>query len=145
CDVILCCDDSMPSTIRAIESLLGQRDSIVILHLVDDGGDGRQTVARFRHHWNVRVHHNPVRIGIWASLHQLVPKLVTNYVAIQMPHACSWPHRIAFSVNTLELHGGDFLGAAVATKSGLALPELMEVYHRRSVAPETLVIRRAAL
>src|SRR4051812_3973693 len=98
CDVVICCADSAPSTEQAIRSVMEQDGAIPIIHLVDDGGGGAPLVAQFARHWNVVIHRNPTPRGLFATLHELLPELRTEFVAIQEVGTISHRDRLATSV-----------------------------------------------
>ena len=47
CDVVLCCTETTSEADLAVQSLLGQRDAHLIIHLVDDGGGLQGVVLSF--------------------------------------------------------------------------------------------------
>ncbi len=145
CDVILCCAESSSHVDQAVDSALSQRNAQTFLHLVDDGGGGSEVVNRHAGRGHVFTYANPIRQGTFRTLHTLLPRLRSSYVAIQDPGTASTPNRIWHSVGMLESDGGEFLAAPVETPDGLIRPERPRPAYRRYLPPQTLVCRRASL
>jgi hypothetical protein len=145
CDVVVCCADSAPPTEQAIRSALEQDGAIPIIHLIDDGGGGAPLVARFARQWNVVVHRNPSPRGLFATLHELLPELRTEFVAIQEVGTISHRDRLATSVAALVSRGAEILAAPLATPSGTVQPHQLIGAFRRDLPTPTLVFRRASL
>jgi Glycosyl transferase family 2 len=145
CDVVICCADSAPPTEQAIRSALEQDGAIPIIHLIDDGGGGTPLVAQFARHWNVVVHRNPNPRGLFATLHELVPELRTEFVAIQEVGTISHRDRLATSVAALVSRGAEILAAPLVTPAGTVRPREPGRAFRRDLPTPTLVFRRAAL
>jgi hypothetical protein len=147
CDVVLCCTDATDatdSTDAAVRSVLAQLDVAVTLHLVGDGG-GEELLRRYGNRPNVLLHRNPTRQGLFRTLHDRVPYLRSDFVAVQDPATTSRPRRLADSVQHLTDYGADLLAAAMQTPDGIERPLLPGKSYGRAVAPETLVFRRSAL
>jgi hypothetical protein len=144
-DVVICCADSAAPTERAIRSALEQDGAIPIVHLVDDGGAGAPLVARYARHWNVVLHRNPAPRGLFATLHELLPELRTEFVAVQKVGTISHRDRLATSVAALVSRGGEILAAPLATPAGTVRPRQPGRAFRRDLPTPTLVFRRAAL
>jgi Glycosyl transferase family 2 len=145
CDVIVCCDESTDHAERAILSVMAQEGVVTIVHLVDDGGGGAALVKRFAGRWNVVTHENPRRRGLFATLHDLLPHLRSEFVAIQDPTTVSHPKRIATAVGLLVGEGAEILAAPVQTPSGIVQPRRPGRAYRRYLTSPTLVFRRASL
>jgi glycosyltransferase involved in cell wall biosynthesis len=145
CDVLVCCPDSSEQADRAVRSVLEQEGVPLIVHLVDDGGGGDGLVRRYGGRAGVVTHRNPSRRGTFATLHDLVPRLRSEYVAIQDPATVSRPGRFSSSLRIIESRGADLMGAAIQTPAGLVVPEPAGREYRRYVPPQTLVFRRACL
>jgi hypothetical protein len=145
CDVLICCTDSAPTTELALRSALEQDGAIPIIHLVDDGGGGAPLVAQFARHWNVVIHRNPTPRGLFATLHQLLQELRTEFVAIQEVGTLSHRDRLATSVAALVSRGAEILAAPLATPAGTVLPREPGRAFRRDLPAPTLVFRRATL
>jgi glycosyltransferase involved in cell wall biosynthesis len=145
CDVVLCCDESSAEAARAIQSVLDQKGTHVFLHLVDDGGGGAEVVGRYAGFNHVFTYTNPVRRGAMRTLHELVPRLRSSYVAVQDPGTVSTPERLRSAVTMLEAHGAEILAAPVNTPSGLIFPERPRTEYRRYLPLQSLVCRRASL
>jgi hypothetical protein len=145
CDVVICCADSAPATEKAIRSALEQDGAIPIVHLVDDGGSASSLIAQFARHWHVVIHRNPMRRGLFATLHDLLPKLRTEFVAIQEVGTISHRDRLATSVDALVSRGAEILAAPLATPAGTVQPREPGGAFRRDLPTATLVFRRAAL
>jgi hypothetical protein len=145
CDVIICCADSAPSTAHTIRSALEQDGAIPIIHLVDDGGYGGPLVAQFARHWNVVIHRNPTPRGLFATLHELLPELRTEFVAIQEVGTISQRDRLATSVAALVSRGAEVLAAPLATPAGTVRPRETGSVFRYALPTATLVFRRATL
>jgi GT2 family glycosyltransferase len=145
CDVVLCCVDASAETDRAVRSVLDQEGAVPVLHLVDDGGGAAELVHRYRNQRGVISHLSPFRRGPLATLHDLVPQLESEYVAIQDPATVSRPGRLRACVGWLVEHGADLLAAGLETPAGVVFPEAPNGGYRRFVPAPTLVFRRAAL
>ena len=145
CDVVVCCADSTPRTEQAIRSALDQDGAIPIIHLVDDGGGGMPLVAQFARHWNVVIHRNPTPQGLFATLHELLPELRTEFVAVQQVGTVSHRDRLATSVAALVSRGAEILAAPLATPAGVVRPREPGRAFLRDLPTPTLVFRRAAL
>jgi glycosyltransferase involved in cell wall biosynthesis len=144
CDVVLCCNDSSQRTERALRSVLDQKSAVTHLHLVDNGGGGRQIAERYQHVGNVTVHTQPVAKSPLATVHDLIDRMHTDFIAIQDPRTVSRPYRICYSVGLLREYGGDLLGGGVHTPRGTAMPRTPAARYARYLPPETLVVRRAS-
>jgi hypothetical protein len=145
CDVVVCCEDASEKTDRAVRSVLGQQGAVAIVHLVDDGGGGKALLERYQDRWNVVTHYHPVRLGLFETLHELVPGLRSEYVAVQDTRTTSHPDRLSYSLAVLMEHGADLLAAALQCNEGIILPQEPRNAHRWYMPSETLVFRRAAL
>jgi hypothetical protein len=144
CDVVMCCTDATAQTDAAVRSVLAQEDVAVSLHLVDGGG-GAELLSRYGHLENVHVHRNPAPRDLFRTLHELVPHLHSEFVAVQDPATTSRPRRLVDSVWHLVDYGADFLAAAVQTPDGVERPLVPGRSYGPAVPSETLVIRRSAL
>lgn len=144
CDVVLCCSDSSPETERALRSVLNQQSALTLVHLVDHGGGGRELVERYASCGTVTVHHTPVPRSPLATVHDLIDRLHSEYIAIQDPRTVSRPFRISHSVGLLEERGGEILGAGLRTARGEVHAVAPAASYARYLPLETLVIRRAA-
>ena len=122
CDVVVCCADSAPPTERAIRSALEQDGAIPIVHLVDDGGGGAPLIAQYARRWNVVIHRNPAPRGLFATLHELLPELRTEFVAVQEAGTISHRDRLATSVAALVSGGWEILAAPLVTPAGTVRP-----------------------
>ena len=145
CDVVLCCSDSSPQTEHALRSVLDQKSAVTLVHLVDNGGGGRELAERYAHCGTVAVHHNPVPKSPLATVHELVERLSSGFIAIQDARTVSEPYRISYSVGLLEEHGGDLLGAGLRAGARVIRPVEPTDRYDRYLPAETLVIRRASL
>jgi Glycosyl transferase family 2 len=145
CDVVVCCNESTEQAERAIFSVLAQEGVVTIVHLVDDGGGGAALVRRFTGRWNVVPHENPRRRGPFATLHDLLPHLRSEFVAIQDPTTVSHPKRVATAVALLIADGAEILAAPLQTPSGIVRPRHPGHAYRRYLTSPTLVLRRASL
>ena len=145
CDVVICCADATDSADAAVRSVLAQKDVVVSLHLVDDGGGGAELLRRYGDRANVLLHRNPTRQGLFRTLHDRVPSLRSEFVAVQDSATTSRPQRLGDSVRHLVDYGADLLAAAMQTPEGVERPLLPGRSYGRAVPPETLVFRRAAL
>ena len=145
CDVVLCCTETTSEADLAVQSLLGQRDAHLIIHLVDDGGGGAEITRRYAGARHVFTYGNPVRRGPLRTLHELVPRLRSAYVAFQDPKTISSKERIRSAVSVLEAYGAEFLAAPVRTPSGIVYPERPSEAYRRYLPLQSLVCRRASL
>jgi glycosyltransferase involved in cell wall biosynthesis len=145
CDVVICCSEASPEADRAVQSALDQRGAHIFLHLVDDGGGGSELVRRYAGRSHVHTYRNPTRKGTLRTLHTLVPRLRSAYVAVQVVGTISTPERIRNSVAMLEAYGGEFLGASVRTPAGLIRPAQPRADYRRFLPLSTMVCRRASL
>ncbi len=144
CDVVLCCSDSSPETEHALRSVLDQKSALTLVHLVDNGGGGRELIQRYAHCGTLTVHHNPVPKSPLATVHELVDRLHSEYIAIQDPRTISKPYRVSYSVGLLEEHGGDILGAGLGMGATVIRPAEPSDRYARYLPAETLVIRRAS-
>jgi GT2 family glycosyltransferase len=142
--VVICCQDASEKTDRAVRSVLAQQGTAPIVHLVDDGG-GKKILQRYRDRWNVLTHHHPAPLGLFETLHELVPRLRTEFVAIQDTQTTSHPDRLSYSVGLLIENGADLLAAALQSPKGIILPQEPQATYRDYVPSQTLVFRRAAL
>ena len=77
---------------------------------------------RFTGRWNVVTHRNAVRRGPFPTLHDLSPRLRSEFVAIQDPTTVSHPGRVAAAVGLLVAHGAEILAAPLQTPSGIVRP-----------------------
>ncbi len=145
CDALVCCDESTEQAERAILSALAQKGVVTIIHLVDDGGGGAALVRRFAGRWNVVTHRNAAPQGAFATLHDLLPKLRSEFVAIQDPTTVSHPGRLATAVGLLLSHGAEILAAPLQTPRGVVRPREPGGAYRRYLTSSTLVFRRASL
>ena len=124
--------------------MLDQKSAVTLVHLVDNGGGGRELIQRYAHCGTVSVHHNPVPKSPLATVHDLVERLHSEFIAIQDPRTVSKPYRVSYSVGLLEEHGGDILGAGLRTAGGDVRPVEPTDRYDRYLPAETLVIRRAS-
>ncbi len=145
CDVVLCCDESTSQTDRAVQSVLDQKGADVFLHLVDDGGGGAEIVGRYAGLNHVFSYTNPIRRGALRTLHELLPRLRSSYVAVQDPCTVSVPERLRSAVSMIEAYGAEILAAPVKTPSGLIFPQRPRTEYRRYLPLQSLVCRRASL
>jgi glycosyltransferase involved in cell wall biosynthesis len=145
CDVVVCCPDSSALTDRAVRSALEQDGANVSVHLVDDGGAAAEILARYGNHRNVVLHRNSTPQGTFATLHDLIPALESEFVAVQDPRTISHRERIRASVGILAEQGADVAGASLDTRSGEIRAEPPGREFRRYIPPQTLVFRRASL
>lgn len=145
CDVVVCCEESTDQAERAILSVMAQEGVVTIVHLVDDGGGGAALVRRFAGRWNVVIHENARRRGLFATLHDLLPQLRSEFVAIQDPATVSHPKRVATAVGFLIAEGAEILAAPLETPSGVVQPRPPSHAYRRYLTSPTLVFRRASL
>lgn len=145
CDVIICCHEDSEAADHALRSVLEQQGAIAIIHLVDDGGGASRLLERYAGSWNVVVHRNATRRGAFATLHDLLPVLHTEFVAIQDPATVSLPTRIRQAVTRLESTGAEILAAPMQTQAGTFEPRLPGLCYERCLPAETLVMRRASL
>jgi glycosyltransferase involved in cell wall biosynthesis len=145
CDVVLCCNESGTDVDRAIESVLNQKGVHIFLHLVDDGGGAAEVVGRYSGLHHVFTYTNAIRQGALRTLHELVPRLRSSYVAVQYPGTLSTPERLRSAVSMLEAYGAEILAAPVNTPSGLVFPERPRIQYRRYLPLHSLVFRRASL
>ena len=143
--MVVCCHDSSAEAERAILSVLDQDRAIAIVHLVDDGGGGAPLVRRFAGRWNVVTHQNPSRKGPLAALHDLLPSLRSEFVAIQDAATVSHRDRVATSVGRLVKDGADIVATPMATPSGVVRPRPPGIAYRRIAAWPTLAFRRDSL
>lgn len=142
---MVCCEDASKQTQRTIRSALEQDGAIPIVHLVDDGGGAGPLLQRYRNHWNVVSHRNPVRKGLYATLHDLLPELRSDFVAVQHAGTISHPNRISSSLGLLLSGGGELLAAPMETAAGVVPARAPGRSYRRYVPSPTLVFRRASL
>src|SRR5262245_19731718 len=145
CDVVMACSDSDPETERAVRSVLDQQSAEVILHLTDDGGGGAPLIERFRGFSGVVAHRNATPRGLLGTLHDLLPHLRSDYVALQTSTSMSLPSRICSSVGILEETGADIAAAPLRLPEGEVAPTPIGMSYRRCLPPETLVFRRSSL
>ena len=124
---------------------LEQDGAIPIVHLIDDGGGGAPLIARYARHWNVVIHRNPAPRGLFATLHELLPELRTEFVAVQEAGTISHRDRLATSVAALVSGGWEILAAPLLTPAGTVRPREPGRTFRRDLPTATLVFRRAAL
>ena len=144
CDVVICCSDSSPQTELALRSVLSQADAVTQVHLVDNGGGGRELAQRYAQSGNVTVHRNLTPQTTLATVHDLIDRMRTQFIAIQDTRTVSRPFRVSYSVGLLEEHGGDILGASLRTATGDVRPRAPSDSYARYLPSETLVIRRAS-
>jgi hypothetical protein len=145
CDIVMCCADSSELTDRAIRSALDQEGANIVLHLVQNGGQAAELVARYELDGRVVLHPNEAARGTFETLHRLVPFLKTDFVAVQDPQAVSHPERIRNSVWALAEQGADILAASVNTPAGTIQSQEPGTHFRRYVPPQSFVFRRASL
>jgi GT2 family glycosyltransferase len=145
CDVITCCDDDSEQTNRAVRSVLAQQGAEAIIHLIDNGGSGKDLLFRYCDRRNVLTHSQPVRLGLFEALHELVPHLRSEYVAIQDARTTSHSDRLSYSVAMLTEYGGDLLASALQCPNEKILPQKPEDNYQAYVPSPTLVFRRASL
>ena len=145
CDVVIACDDSGPETERAVRSVLEQRSAAVVLHLTDDGGGGAPLLERFGGLPDVVTHRNTTPKGLFGTLHDLLPHVRSDYVALQTSTSISLVSRICYSVGTLEATGADIAAAPLRLPGGEVAPPPPGKGYGRWIPPETLVFRRSSL
>lgn len=145
CDVVLCCTDSGEESKRAIASVLQQDGVCPILHLVDDGGGGREVIGQFANRADVIIHRNPISRGLFATLHDLVPKLRTPFVALQDVQSTSRPNRLHDSLKLMDEQGLEIVAAGLATPANTFVPRRPGSPYQRCFPPHSLLFRRATL
>ena len=146
CDVLIPVESPDLHTQRAIESALAQEDTCVTTHLLCCDWVTRRWADRFRSDVRIRMHLRMREQTFYSKVHELLPSLSQPFLAIQNPHTASLPHRIAYSVRTLDHKGADILGTAVRSSAGITRPQSPSggSYHH-FLPPSTLVFRRASL
>ena len=144
CDVVVACPDSGELTKAAIESVLAQRDAVVIAHLVDFGNAGG-LLEQFSSHWNVRIHRATAGRPLLSVVHDLIQHLETPFIALQSGTSTSLPYRISKSTAALIRLGAEIFAAPALYGSNQLDAEQPQPKHgyRRYVPTSTLVFRRA--
>lgn len=144
CDVLICLDEPSDLAAAAVQSVLDQERVYPVVHLVDCRGRAGDWFERFSRHSNVVTYAPGSARGDLEWAHQLVPRFQTPYVALQSADSVSRPDRLLQSLRILDDTGGEILGAAVQCGASVETPlRPRHDIHRRFVAPETLVFRRA--
>jgi hypothetical protein len=143
CDVIVCCHEATDQPAMSIQSVLDQDDVMSILHIVCDGGDIENLLQRFAGQTNVVIHRNEKRLGLYASLHKIVPFCQTPFIAIQHIATISRLGRLRRSLRILDDTGGEILSAGVANHGIDITPKTPDAHYTRYAPPESLVFRRA--
>lgn len=115
CDVVLPFFGLTEYAEQALQSVLEQQDSEVVVHLIDDAS--REPVDdflnRWRNHPQVRVYRNRENIGQYASFNNVAEYFETDLVAVQDGDDISLPHRFTAAASLLHYSGGEFFGGAV--------------------------------
>ena len=143
CDVFVCCADSSPQTQQSVDSLLNQRGAVTIIHLIDDGGGASRLAEHFEGLWNVVVHRNDRRRGLFASVQDLVACCQTQFIALHDAKCFSFPERIRLAVAALEAQGGELLATNLQSSTGEVPATKPEPWYGRYVPWPTIVLRRA--
>jgi hypothetical protein len=117
CDVVLPFHGQLDFARQAIESVLEQQGTSVVVHLVDDASpeDASGFLQEWKRHPRVRTYRNAQNIGQFASFNNVFPFLETELVAIQDADDISLPHRLHHAGNLLRLCQADVFGSACET------------------------------
>jgi hypothetical protein len=146
CDVVIWCAGPPAQTAAAIQSTLDQQDVLPMLHLVHDGGGGADLAHSFARLPNVRAHRcRPSTNDLFGALHDLIPDLRTDYVAVQDSSTTSRPFRLSYAVQSLDEHGAEILATGIRAGNRTVSPVEPGTAYRRYVPQQTLVFRRASL
>lgn len=117
CDVVLPFHGQLDFVRQALESLLEQQGTRVVVHLVDDASseDTVGFLQEWKTHSRVRTYRNVRNIGQFASFNNVSPFLETELVAVQDADDISLPHRLHRAGNYLRLTSADVYGSACET------------------------------
>lgn len=144
CDVVIFCEDSSDATDRAIRSVLEQQDVIPLLHLCGRVEAG-ELLEKYSRHADVVVHPVREQRSVYDVIHDLIPSLHTQFVAVQDARSVSRGDRLKCSLAAMHDHGLDIVGCAVKTPNGTIEPQQPSTHSERFVASEGLLFRRASL
>ena len=147
CDVFVDCGGNADEMRRSIASLLEQRHVTLILHLVlsedrSSEDDYRQLISDLTSVGNVEVHRSAGR-GFVRSVHDLVPKTRSEFIAFQHRAGVSMPNRFSDLLRKLALSGADYAGSAMKTPKGLVSAKSPSNDFGESIPWPTLIFRRA--
>lgn len=116
CDVVLPFHGQLEFVEEAIQSVLDQQHAELVIHLVDDSSpcDTREFLRR----WSafdsrIRTYRNSENIGQFSTFNNVTAFAETDYIAVHDADDLSLQHRIAWSVETLQLADCDFFAAGV--------------------------------
>jgi len=141
CDAVFYAEALKEDGHRSIESLLEQKHIQLTLHLVD-GSDG-DLFCQYRENPRVRIHRDTQRRGLFANLHDLLPVLDSQYVALASAKSTSRSFRLANGTMQLDQDGAEFLFAAAETTEGIidsVVDDSKVQFH-----VDSLVMRRSSL
>lgn len=151
CDVIVWCKTLTDRTQRSIDSVLGQTNAETTVHIVIAGRSEDQVGRRYdevlgyyESRYDVRVHRMPQFDSPLRALHELAPRLRSEFVALQHSDGFSLPNRIDSAVRELRRLGADFIGSPLRTPSGqMEVPKSPGARFEPSIPWPTWVFRRA--
>jgi len=147
----------------SVSSVLNQSGARCIVHLIADGfqSSREDPALLFRSHPQVRLYRNRAPIGPYRSVHRIFSRLETDFLAIQDSDDIALPHRIRFSIDTLENEQSDLFCACMSqfvsyedrnpgSLRRLRVQPVLKSGIRKPYCPEgalvngTLVIRKSA-
>ena len=115
CDVVIPYD---PVNLRwlsaSVESILNQVGADCVVHLIADGFTEQEDPAlKFADHPRVRLYRNQSNIGPYRTMNRIFDRLETEFVAVQDSDDIALPHRIRYSIDTLERENAEIFGGAM--------------------------------
>lgn len=116
CDVVLPFHGQLEFVEEAIQSVLDQEHAELVIHLVDDASPC--DTDQFLRRWaafdsRIRTYRNSQNIGQFSTFNNMTAFAETDYIAVHDADDLSLRHRIAWSVETLQLADCDFFAAGV--------------------------------
>ena len=143
CDVFLPCRDAGTVTRESIESVLNQVSAVVNLHLILIAPEAENLKETYGEKWNVHWHPANGR-GFHQAIHELMPNVCSEFVALQDPNCVALPQRISNAISELLQRGADFAGAILKDPSGELPSVAPEPKLSHSIHSATLVMRKSA-
>jgi hypothetical protein len=130
CDVVLPFHGHLDYLQQALQSVLEQEGTDVVIHLVDDASP-EDTGALLRYwgsHPRVRTYRNVRNLGQFVSFNNVVPFLETRLAAVQDADDISLPQRLRRAGNALRLADADLFGGRTLVFHGASPMEGQGVF-----------------
>ncbi|MEM8668089.1 MAG: glycosyltransferase [Planctomycetota bacterium] len=152
CDVVIWFEGESELTVHSIESMLQQDHAETLVHFVlrqsKDSAKSRWTqeiLSRFSRTKNVRVHYLPMAHSPLRAVHELIPGLSSEFVALQHCEAVAVGNRIHSAIGELRRLGGDLVGSPMLSSTGTTeIPDDPGSRFESSIPWPTLVFRRSS-